>query len=230
MPRLFYAGAAMLMMRSAIALGLFWALSANPARAADAPHGACTVTAVNTVSPEQGGVTIDCAGLSEAFSKPFADILTRIMKDRLDPQTVLVKLDEVDRVPQEGVARTVNNDQRQLIIQSLFGKPAGQIAITAHPIVEDSAEFAKSIATPLLQVGWQIVGQQIRRAAPTALEPVPGIAVVVRDKGAAPQQAVHLKAALDAARIPAGLVADPTMAPDATLLWVGQRPGFAPAK
>ena len=230
MPRLFYAGAAMLMMRSAIALGLFWALLANPARAEDAPPGACTVTAVNTVSAEQGGVTIDCAGLSEAFSKPFAEILTRIMKDRLDPQTVLAKLDEVDRIPQEGVARTVDDDQRQVIIQSLFGKPTGQIAITAHPIVEDSAEFAKSIATPLLQVGWQIVGQQIRRAAPTALEPVPGIAVVVRDKGAAPQQAVHLKAALDAARIPAGLVADPTMAPDATLLWVGQRPGFAPAK
>src|SRR5439155_27197288 len=88
MPRLLCHGAAMLMMRSAIALGLFWVLLASPARAADA-LGGCTVTAVNTVSPEQGGVTIDCAGLSEAFSRPFADILTRIMKDRLDPQTVM---------------------------------------------------------------------------------------------------------------------------------------------
>src|SRR6266446_1911559 len=141
MPRLFCDGAAMFMMRSAIVLGLFWVVSASPARAEDAASsGACTVTAVNTVSPEQGGVTIDCAGLSEAFAKPFADILTRIMKDRLDPQTVLVKLDEVDRVQEEGIARTVDDNQRQLIIQSLFGKPPGQIAITAHPIVEDSAE------------------------------------------------------------------------------------------
>src|ERR1700687_1896082 len=163
MPRLFCHGAAMLMMRSAIALGLFWVVSASPARAEGAPAAGCTVTAANTVSPEQGGATIDCAGLSEAFAKPFADILSRILKERLDPQMVMVKLDEVDRVPEEGVARTVDDNQRQLIIQSLFGKPAGQIAITAHPIVEDSAEFAKAIATPLLQVGWRVGGQAIRR-------------------------------------------------------------------
>jgi len=221
----------MLMMRSAIVLGLFWAVSASPARAEDAAAGACSVTDVNMTSPDQGTVTIGCSGLSEAFGRQFADILTRILKDRLDPQTVMVKLDEVDRVPQEGIARTVDESQRQLIIQSLFGKPPGQIAITAHPIVEDSAEFAKAIATPLLQVGWRIEGQQIRRAAPQSLEPVPGLAVVVRDKGAAPRQALELRAALNAAHIATGLVADPSLAPDATLLWIGRRPGFSgPAK
>jgi len=185
------------------------------------------------VTPDQGTVSIDCSGLSEAFGRQFADILTRILKDRLDPQTVMAKLDEVERVPQEGVARTVTDDQRQLMIQSLHGKPPGQIAITAHPIVDDSAEFAKAIATPLLQVGWQIVGQQIRRAAPPALEAVPGLAVVVHDKAAAPQQALQLQAALSAAHIATTLVSDPTVAPDATLLWVGRRPSFTstePAK
>lgn len=222
----------MLMMRSAIALGLFWVVSVSPARAEDAAAG-CTVTGANMVTPDQGDVTIGCTGLSEAFGKQFADILTRILKDRLDPQAILAKLDEVDRVPEAGVARTVDDNQRQLIIQSLHGKPPGLIAITAHPIVEDSAEFAKAIATSLLQVGWRIEGQQIRRAAPQALEPVPGLAVVVRDKGAAPQQALQLKAALSAAHIAATLVADPSLASEATLLWVGRRPAFAssePAK
>src|SRR5712692_1825383 len=223
MPRLFCHGAAMSMMRSAIALSLFWVVSASPAYAEDAAAG-CTVTDVNMVTPDQG---------TEAFGRQFADILTRILKNRLDPQMVIVKLDEVDRVPEEGVARTVDDNQRQVIIQSLFGKPAGQIAITAHPVVADSAEFATSIATPLLQVGWQIEGQQIRRAAPKSLEPVPGLAIVVRDKGAAPPQALQLKAALNAAHITAPLVADPSLAPDATLLWVGRRPAFTstePAK
>jgi len=119
---------------------------------------------------------------------------------------------------------------RQQIIKSLFGKPAGQIAITAHPVVTDSAEFATAIAAPLLQVGWQIEGQQIRRAAPKSLEPVPGLAIVVRDKGAAPPQALLLKAALNAAHITAPLVADPSAAPEATLLWVGRRPAFTSAE
>ncbi len=127
---------------------------------------------------------------------------------------------------QQGGARTANESQRQLIIQNLVGKPGGQIAITAHPMIEDSAEFAKAIATSLLMVGWQIEGQQIRRAAPKSLEPVHGIAVVVRDRGAVPQQALQLKAALTAAHIGAALVGDPSLAPDATLLWVGQRPAF----
>jgi hypothetical protein len=230
MPRLFSYGAAMLAMRWAIVFGAFWVLCANPARADDA---ACAVIGVNMVSPDQGTVSIDCSGVSEAFGRQFADILTRIIKDRLNPQTVMAKLDEVERVPEEGVARTVSDEQRQLIIQSLHGKPPGQVAITAHPIVDDSAEFAKAIAMPLLQVGWQIAGQQIRRAAPKALEPVPGLAVVVHDKAAAPQQALQLRAALNAAHLAAGLVEDSTLAPEVTLLWVGQRPGFAatePAK
>src|SRR5712691_11566702 len=112
MPRLFCRDAAILTMRSVIALGLFWAVSASPARAEDAAAGACSVTDVNMTSPDQGTVTIACSGLSEAFGRQFADVLTRILKDRLDPQAVVAKLDEVDRVPQEGVARTVDESQR----------------------------------------------------------------------------------------------------------------------
>jgi hypothetical protein len=231
MPRLFFDGAAMVMTRFALALAFFLVVSAGMARAEDAPPAGCTVTGANMLSPDQGDVAIGCSGLSEASAKQFADILTRILRNRLDPQTVMAKLDEVDRVPDEGVARTVDENQHQLIIQNLLGKPAGQIAITAHPMVEDSAEFAKAIATSLLMVGWQIEGNQIQRTAPRSLEPVPGIAVVVRDRGAVPQQALQLRAALTAAHIGAALVTDPTLAPDATLLWVGRRPVFRePAK
>jgi hypothetical protein len=239
MPRLFSHGAAMSMTRSALALGLLLVVSAtgatpmaiSAARAEDAAPTGCTLAAASFLSqPDQGDVTINCTGLSEAIGKQLTEIMTRILQHRLDPQSVLAKLDEVARVPQEGVARTVDEKQRHLIIQSLIGKPAEQIAITAHLSVEDSAEYAKALAAPLMMVGWQIEGHQIRRAAPKSLDPVQGLAVVVRDRGAAPQKALQLKAALAAAQIGAALVSDPALAPDATLLWVGRRVVFSPAE
>jgi len=78
------------------------------------------------------------------------------------------------------------------------------------------------------QAGWQIEGQQIRRTALPSLDSIHGLAVVVRDKAAPPPPAVRLKAALNAAHISAALVADATLAPDSTLLWVGRRPGSVP--
>jgi hypothetical protein len=219
----------MLMKRFSLALGVVLVVSAGASYAQDAPPPAgCALASASFLSqPDQGEVSINCSGLSEAFGRQFADIMNRILQDRLDPQMVLAKLDEVDRVPEADVARTLDDDQRQLMIQSLLGKPAAQIAITAHPTVEDSAEFAKAIATQLLMLGWQIEGHQIRRAAPKLLEPVRGVALVVRDRGAAPQKALLLKAALAAAHINASLVADPGLAPEATLLWIGRRPQFA---
>jgi hypothetical protein len=208
--------------------GLLLLVSAGAARAEDMPG--CSVGSNNILGGQdkdaKGDVTINCTGLTETFGNRLAEVLNRILQDRLDPQTVLAKLSEVDRVPEEGVARTVSDDQRHLIIQSLSGKPAAQIAVTAHPAVDDSAEFARSIATPLLMVGWQIEGNEIRRVAVKSLEPVHGVALVVRDKAAAPEKALQLKAALAAARVSASLVSDPGMAPDATLLWIGRRPEF----
>jgi hypothetical protein len=229
----------MSMMRSALALGLFLVVSAtgatpvaiSAARAEDAPPAGCTFAGGSFMSQaDVGDVTISCTGLSEASGRLLVEILTRILKNRLDPQMVLAKLEEVDPVPQEGVARTVDENQRHLIIQSLIGKPVEQIAITAHLSVEDSAEYAKAIATPLMMVGWQIEGQQVRRAAPKSLDPVQGLALVVRDRSAAPQKALQLRAALAAAHISAPLVSDPALAADATLLWVGRRPVLAPTE
>jgi hypothetical protein len=220
------------MMRPALALSLFLVASASAARAEDAAPAACTVATVNIVSQDQGDVTITCTRLSEAVGRQFADILSRILQDRLDTQMVMAKLDEVDQIPEEGIARTVTEAQRQMILQNLNGKSVGLVAITAHPEATDGPEFAKSLGTTLLQAGWQIEGQQIRRAAPPSLEPIPGLAVVVHDKGVPPPPAVRLKAALNAAHISAALVADPTLASGATLLWIGRRPGLSvePAK
>jgi hypothetical protein len=226
---MFYDGAAMFPTRSAVALAFLLVAPAGAARADDAAPPGCTVSSVNIVAQDMGDVAISCSGLTEAFGQKFAEIMTRILQDRLDPQTVLAKLDEVDRIPGEGVARTVDENQRQMIIRALNGKPVGQIAITAHPLVDDSAEFAKAIATSLLTVGWQIEGHEIRRAAPKSLDPVTGLAIVVRDRVATPQHALQLKAALNAAHITASWVTDPALAPDATLLWVGRRPVFMSA-
>lgn len=222
-------------MRFSLALGLFLVvavfMTTRAARADDAPVAGCTLASASFLaSPDQGDVTINCTGLSETFGRQLADIMTRILQNRLDPQLVLVKLEEVDRVPEAGVARTVDDQQRQMIIQNLIGKPVAQIAVTAHLSVEDSAEYAKAIATSLMMVGWQVEGNQIRRAAPKALDPVAGLALVVRDRGAPPQKAQQLKAALAAAHITALLVSDPALAPDATLLWVGRRLTFAPTE
>lgn len=229
MPRLFCHGASVQTLRAVIALSLCVVLPAVTAQAQTGPNAACTVTNANIVSQDLGDVTITCTALSEAFGRQLAEILTRVLQDRLDPQMVLGKLDDIDQVPQEGIARTVSEAQRQLMIQSLSGKPTGQIAITAHPEVADSAEFAKGIATSLLQAGWEIAGQQIRRAAPPSLDPVPGLAVVVRDKNAPPRPALQVKAALNAAHITAPLVADPTLDSGTVLVWVGRRPSFASA-
>ena len=95
------------MMRAALALGLFFLVSAGVARAEDTTPAGCTVASTNIVSGDQGDVTITCTRLSEAFGQQFADILTRILQDRLDTQMVMAKLDEVDQIPEEGVARTV---------------------------------------------------------------------------------------------------------------------------
>jgi hypothetical protein len=231
MPRLFSQAGAMLA-RFVVALGLFLVPAVGAARA----DTGCTVNSFNAVSQDQGDAAIGCTGLSEAVAQKLAEILSHILQDRLDPQTILAKLDEVDQIPNEGVARTVNESQRQMIIKTLSGRPTGQIAITANPLANDSAEFAKAIATPLLMLGWQIEGQEIRRAAPKLLDPVVGLAIVVRDRAAAPKHALDLKAALSAAHINAAWVADPAQPPDVTTLWVGRRPGSvgtdanAPAK
>ena len=212
-------------------VALLLVASAPGVRAEDAPPPAgCSVGSTNILMQDKGEakgeVTINCSGLTEAFGNRLAEVLTRILQNRLDPQMVMAKLDEVDRVPEEGIARVVDENQRHLIIQSLNGKPGAQIAVTAHPAIDDSAEFAKGIATALLMVGWQIEGNEIRRVAVKSLDPVTGLALVVRDRNAAPQKALQLKAALTAAKITASLVSDPALAPDATLLWVGRRPVF----
>jgi hypothetical protein len=209
-------------------LGLTLAPSA--ARAEDPAPGGCALTSALLVSQDQGTVTIGCSGVSEAFGGQLADVLTRILQDRLDPQMVLAKLDEVERVPQDGVARVVSETQQQTIIQALLGKQPGRIAITAHPQVEDSADYAKSLAAPLIMVGWQIEGHQVRRTAPKLLEGVSGVALVVRSREAPPPQALQLRAALSAAHIVAPLVSDPALPADAMTLWIGRRPVFMPTE
>src|SRR5207253_6356300 len=179
------------MKRLLIAVGLGLFVLSPAARADDAPGAVCGLTSAPFLSSSDGNVLIGCSGgVSEAAGNQLAEILTRILQKRLDPQLVLVKLEEVDRVT-DGVARIVDDGQRQAIVQSLVGRPAEQIAITAHLAVDDAAEFAKGIAAPLTMAGWQIEGHQIRRAASRALDGVHGVAIVVRNRDAAPPKALQ---------------------------------------
>jgi hypothetical protein len=207
------------------AIGLLLLLTA-PARADDAPPAACNMITSLLVSQDQGTVSIACTGATEALGNQLADVLSRIMQDRIDPDTVLAKLDELERVPAEGVARKLDDLQRQAVIQALVGKPADQISISAHLGEPDSGDYAKDLAQPLIMAGWQIDGHQVRRIAPKNLEGVHGVALVVHDRDTVPAKALLLRSALSAAHIMAPLVVDPTLPPGATMLWIGRHPVF----
>jgi hypothetical protein len=216
------------MKRMLLPLALGLCFFASEARADDS---GCGLTSAPLLAQPAGSVLIACVGgINDEFGNQLVDVLNKMLRDRLDPQVVLAKLEEIEGTPDDGVARSVSDSQRQAIVQSLAGKEAAQIAITAHPGVDDSAGYAKDIAAPLLMAGWQIEGHQIRRAAPKEIEPVTGTAIVVRDRDAPPQKAVRLKAALGAAHIVALFVADPSLAPDATVLWIGKQPALMQAE
>ena len=198
------------------------------ARAED-PVG-CALTSAPLMAQPDGSILIGCTGgLTDPFGEQLVLVLNKMLQSRLDPQAVLAKLEEVEAAPEQGVARTVTDTQRHAIVQALSGKQGEQIAIVAHPLVEDSAEFGKGIAAPLIMLGWQIEGNQIRRAAPKALDPVAGVAIVVHSRDAVPAKAQQLKAALTAAHIGVQLMADPGMSAEGALLWIGRRPVFMQA-
>ncbi|HEX3881242.1 MAG TPA: hypothetical protein VHW66_01155 [Stellaceae bacterium] len=217
------------MKRLLLALALIAAPMAA-ARADDAPAGdhACGLVSALLVSQDQGSVTIGCNGIGEAFGGQLADVMTLILQRRLDPQQVLAKLEELAPVPAANVARDLDGANRQLLIQALVGKPVEQITIAADPKETDAGEYGKEIATALMMVGWQIEGNQISRKEVPTLAAVHGIAVVVRSDANPPPKAAALKAALFAAHVEAPLRADPTLAGDATVLWIGKRPSFDP--
>ena len=171
-------------------------------------------------------VSIACSGVPEVTGNQLAELMSRILSERIDPHMVIVKLGEIEPVPPEGVPRELNKVQEQAILNILAGKPSQQIAIVAHPLVSDSAQYARSVAQPLLTVGWHIEDNQVRRAAPKNLEQVYGVALVVQNAEAPPETATDLRRALSAARIPTPLLTDSALAPQATLLWIGRRPSF----
>src|SRR5882762_8589070 len=115
-------GAAMLMTRFYLALGLSLVVSApmaipmatTAARAEDAPAAGCTLASASFLaSPDQGEVTINCTGLSEAFGRQLAEIGTRILKNRLGLRRVLPEHEERERVPEARISRPVVEQQRQ---------------------------------------------------------------------------------------------------------------------
>lgn len=214
------------MNRFVIAFGAAMVVSAPAALAQKPPPPNCSVIGNNPLTQDESEVTISCTIVPEGMAGPLAVVLTRILQERLDPQAVLAKLNEVGALPVLGEARTITDDQRQAIVRSLTGKPAAEVAMIAHPLVEDSAELAQALAMPLVMVGWQLQGDKIRRAAPRHLDPVPGIALVVRDANKPPAKAEQLKAALVAGRLGPTVISDPAMAADAVLLWIGRRPGM----
>ena len=180
------------------------------------------------VSQDGGTVTIGCNGIGEQFGGQLAGVLTEILQRRLDPQQVISKLGDLEPVPDVLVDRVLDAPHRQLIIQALFGQPAEQIAISADPLESDAGEYGKTIATALMMIGWQIEGNQISRKALPGLDHVHGLALLVHDPLSPPKKAEELKAALLKAQVEAPYRAAPTLAGDATMLWIGKRPSFNP--
>src|ERR1051325_546354 len=142
------------MKRFFISLGLGLALAPNAAGADEPPaQASCEIGSQPLIGGDPHRVTTGGNGVSDAFADQLIELTNRMLRDRINPQTVLAKLDEVERVPDDGVARGLNDLQRQAIIQTLHGQDTAQIMITAHPSVDDSAGYAKELATPLLMAG-----------------------------------------------------------------------------
>ncbi|HEX3537654.1 MAG TPA: hypothetical protein VHU15_12905 [Stellaceae bacterium] len=181
-------------------------------------------------SPDGDTVSITCGAVSEEVGNQIAEMLSRMLNSRIPPNMVLAAFNEIEPLPPEGVARTLTPEQQQSILNQLAGKPTQQVSIVAHPLVPDSADYARSLAQPLLMVGWQVEGNQVRRAAPKSLEQVYGVALVVQNADAPPDKAVTLRKALQAGRIPTPLLVDPTLAPEATQLYIGKRQSLGAAK
>lgn len=212
------------MMRLAMLVaGLTLLLTAN-ARADDPPS--CGLDGSFMVSQDKGTVTIVCSGVTQGFGERLADLLTQVLQDRIDPQMVIGKLDEIERVPEAGKPRVLEDAQRQALVQALVNKPSEIIRILAHSQVDDAADYGKAIATTLLMVGWQIEGHEIKRAAPPPLDDVRGVALLVRNKEQPPPKTLLLRDALKAAHIAAPILSDQSLPPDATVLWIGRRPEF----
>lgn len=201
-----------------------WADDAAPVNA-DAP---CSVSVSVLATPDQGGVTIACNGVGEAFGNQFTDILNQILMRRLDPQQVMAKLAELDPVPTASSARELDGAHRQLLVQALVGKNPEQISIGADPKEADAGDYGKEIATAVLMVGWQVEGNQILRKEIPTLNGVHGVALVVRNEANPPPKAIELKEALKAAHVETTFRSDPTLGDEATLLWIGKRPTFNP--
>src|SRR6476646_8412480 len=82
----------------------------------NAPQPFRNVIGTNPLTQSESDVTIACSGMPEAMAGPLTAVLTRILQERLDPQQVNAKLNEVAALPVEGAARTVTHDQRQAIV------------------------------------------------------------------------------------------------------------------
>lgn len=183
-----------------------------------------------TSSTDGDNVSIACSAVNEEVGNQIAEMLSRMLNSRIPPNMVLAALAEIEPLPPEGVARAITPDQQQSILNQLAGKPTQQVSIVAHPLVPDSADYARSLAQPLLMVGWQVEGNQVRRAAPKPLEGVYGVALVVQNAEAPPDKAITLRKALQAGRIPTPLLADPSLAPEMTQLYIGKRQSLGAAK
>jgi hypothetical protein len=213
---------------------LFSALVLFPAAAwaDDAPSpGAqgCGLVSGALISQGQGQVMINCVGVTEEFGSQLAGILTYVLQNRLDPELVIAKLNEMEGAPIDNAARTLTLDQSQVLVQSLVGKPSGQVTIVANPAAKDGGDYALAIATKLQMAGWVIAGGQIRRVVPPALADIHGLVLVVHDEKSPPDTALRLKQSMGSAKIFLPIVSDPTLAPDAAMIWVGKQPEFGTA-
>jgi hypothetical protein len=198
------------------------------ARADDTPSGerGCGLVSGALVPQGQGQVMINCVGVTEDFGGQLAGILTYVLQNRLDPEIVIAKLNEIEGVPEGDAPRSLTVDQGQAIVQSLVGAKPEVIAMIANPAGSDSGEYSISIATRLGMAGWQIEGNQIRRLVPPGLADIAGLVLVVQNEKAPPEKAVALKKAMAAAKIYLPIVSDAQMAQGGAMLWVGKRPSF----
>ena len=87
------------MKRFVIALGAALIVSVSGALAQNAPPPNCVVIGNNPLTQNESDITISCSNMPEALAGPLTAVLTRILQQRLDPQQLMAKLNEVAALP-----------------------------------------------------------------------------------------------------------------------------------
>jgi hypothetical protein len=113
------------------------------AQTANTTSGSCSPI----VTGNDGTVTIECKGMSDQLQGQLVDILNRILKNQIDPQLVMSKLDEISKGVGSLKERSVDAERGVISIYDFNGAKregvAGRMSLTVGAETQVFQEMQK---------------------------------------------------------------------------------------